>query len=1007
METKMETKWTEAIHKAPPPEPATLTERALAQAPRSARRGLHPAAYGSLALAATLPVAFLLLPKPSTPPEPEPPVALRFAKQSLSLEKRPSEEVRSVLQPKVALSYQTSLSKQNTARGLSLSVTPNKEKATLPRSRPLTESKTTTYEFQERKVLEESAQANEELLLRLARSGVALRGLSISSLSSSSRARGTQVGLAVSERLAEIEGTLLTSLPNAPTYENPKLKTTLLRQFDGSVEGLLVLANNTKERGALPKVYLVYVAAFDAKGTLVSTAQTELPGAGGTATVRFGLAPTAQHYQLALFAKPNPPQDELIVAGYLVRHFEGKVPPPLTGTYGGSTFNLVTPYEPQFYQSNYYKTVSANLTVSVASMSDAAGYTVHGALFDEKGALLSTDQAPLKPLTLTTGTPLQAQHSQTIGLGFGVTSQNATRYQLAVTAPKPTPAHVRLGEYRVAQAVPENLTRGLSVALTPEPLQLQIPQTQHSLGLEPQTARGGIALGRNTFNLNLNLSSLSTLSEIPSEAPDASMIVASVKTEEDGSLLLLPPPCPHSMEEIFKNPKLRDYTQIKLAPSVVAALKAKGITEFVGKSVQASGKSESTLYLSRPAFEVTTVTVDKAEDLSVTQPPMASFMVALVNPEEDGSLVLIPKTRVHSATEARPTQEILKNPELRDYTQIKLTPSVVAALKAKGITEFVGKSIQASGKSESSLYLAYPAFKVTTITVEKIEDFQIGLPLVLKLIEPPQPPRLSTRPRLTLGGESPETKVEIIRQLQGQDLLRQLREAKDGQGRYELLVSPEFNEILLAAAQRGEEATVIELVQWSWFGGPDEAAKGGNGVTWAAYCPTVEPVKALLERGVLAGVADASGNTGLHRTYRGEIAELLLKHKAPTETKNADGETPLIAQARQADRWLGRLGVVQTLLSAGAKPNATDNQGRTPLMWAAKSGLPDFVEALLKKGANPKRKDKGGKTARDYIAAWQWGNAPGFLTVEGAAQLQRDSEADRARVEQLLGGSTP
>ena len=54
-----------------------------------------------------------------------------------------------------------------------------------------------------------------------------------------------------------------------------------------------------------------------------------------------------------------------------------------------------------------------------------------------------------------------------------------------------------------------------------------------------------------------------------------------------------------------------------------------------------------------------------------------------------------------------------------------------------------------------------------------------------------------------------------------------------------------------------------------------------------------------------AQIADTSGNTGLHRTYRPEIAELLLKHKAPTETKNTDGETPLIAQARQADRWLG------------------------------------------------------------------------------------------------------
>ena len=341
--------------------------------------------------------------------------------------------------------------------------------------------------------------------------------------------------------------------------------------------------------------------------------------------------------------------------------------------------------------------------------------------------------------------------------------------------------------------------------------------------------------------------------------------------------------------------------------------------------------------------------------------PNASFTVASVKIEADGALALMPAPSQH------PMDEVLKNPSLRDYIQIKLAPMVAAALKAKGITEFVGKSVTATGKSESHLYLAFPAFAVTTVTVEKVEDVQMEVQTPL--------------------------------------YLQRLREARDNQARYTLLVSLEFNETLLAAAKRADEATVIELVQWSWFGGPQEASKGGNGVTWAAYCPTAEPVKQLLERGVPAGVPDASGNTGLHRTYRLEIAELLLKYKAPLEAKNNDGETPLLAQARQADRWLGRPGVVHALLDARANPNATDNAGRTPLMWAAESGLPDLVAALLKKGADPKRKDKDGKTAYDYVAAWPWGMAPGLLTVEGAEQLKRDAEADRVRVEKLLGGN--
>jgi Ankyrin repeats (many copies) len=530
--------------------------------------------------------------------------------------------------------------------------------------------------------------------------------------------------------------------------------------------------------------------------------------------------------------------------------------------------------------------------------------------------------------------------------------------------------------FEVARAVREGTPgTSLQAGLTPRvaivlpgdpPDKLLHPLQESAKALQAQ--RGGIAFqlslqgpvgvpshGPSTLSARFGLDRL----------PTTHLVVASVTAEPDGSLVLLPPPCPSPMEEILKNPKLRDYTQVKLTPAVVAALKAKGITDFVGKSVLASGKSETSLYLSRPAFEVTTVTVEKTEDIAITPSAPTRFLVATATPEANGALVL----------RAQPSQyaleEVRKNPKLRDYTQVKLTPSVVATLKARGFTEFVGMAIEATGKSETSIYLAFPAFEGTTVTVERPEDILIGIP---------------------------------FQQGQAQDVLRRLREAKDGQGRYPLLISPEFNEALFAAAERGDEATVIELVQWSWFGGPQEATKGGNGVTWAAYCPTAEPVKALLERGVPAGVPDASGNTGLHRTYRGEIAELLLKHKAPTEIKNTDGETPLVAQARQADRWLGRLGVVQALLAAGANPNATDNQGRTPLMWAAKSGLPDFVEALLKKGADTKYKDKAGKTARDYTAAWQWGTAPGLLTVEGAAQLQRDAEADRARVEQLLGG---
>jgi hypothetical protein len=54
-------------------------------------------------------------------------------------------------------------------------------------------------------------------------------------------------------------------------------------------------------------------------------------------------------------------------------------------------------------------------------------------------------------------------------------------------------------------------------------------------------------------------------------------------------------------------------------------------------------------------------------------------------------------------------------------------------------------------------------------------------------------------------------------------------------------------------------------------------------------------------------------------------------------------------------------------LNDGAKPNATDDEGKTPLHLAAEGGHVECIEVLLKRGADWRLKDKGGKTARDYV----------------------------------------
>jgi ankyrin repeat protein len=63
---------------------------------------------------------------------------------------------------------------------------------------------------------------------------------------------------------------------------------------------------------------------------------------------------------------------------------------------------------------------------------------------------------------------------------------------------------------------------------------------------------------------------------------------------------------------------------------------------------------------------------------------------------------------------------------------------------------------------------------------------------------------------------------------------------------------------------------------------------------------------------------------------------------------------------------IGDLIKVQTLLENGANPNTKDNNGWTPLHWAAFKDYVDVVRVLLERGADPWIADNGGHIPLDY-----------------------------------------
>jgi len=93
-----------------------------------------------------------------------------------------------------------------------------------------------------------------------------------------------------------------------------------------------------------------------------------------------------------------------------------------------------------------------------------------------------------------------------------------------------------------------------------------------------------------------------------------------------------------------------------------------------------------------------------------------------------------------------------------------------------------------------------------------------------------------------------------------------------------------------------------------------------------------------------------------------EVAEVLIAHGADVNAKNDDGLTPLLYAA-----GYGRLEVVEALLAHGAAVNAKDDKGLTPLHYAAEHGRLEVVDALLAHGAAVNAKDDKGLTPLKYV----------------------------------------
>ena len=188
----------------------------------------------------------------------------------------------------------------------------------------------------------------------------------------------------------------------------------------------------------------------------------------------------------------------------------------------------------------------------------------------------------------------------------------------------------------------------------------------------------------------------------------------------------------------------------------------------------------------------------------------------------------------------------------------------------------------------------------------------------------------------------------------------------------------------------------------------------------------LEKVKALLKDNPdLVFSKDTNGWTPLHMAaYEGhkDVAELLLANKAEVNAKDNSGVTPLHlaagnrpqgrggipagqqsrgqrqGQHRQDAFALGGVGghksVAELLLANKAEVNAKDDNGKTPLHWAASAGSKDVAELLLANKAEVNAKENHGRTPLHLAAAEGHKDMAELLLANKAEVNAKDNHGD-------------
>ncbi|GMI97636.1 TIP GROWTH DEFECTIVE 1 [Hibiscus trionum] len=174
------------------------------------------------------------------------------------------------------------------------------------------------------------------------------------------------------------------------------------------------------------------------------------------------------------------------------------------------------------------------------------------------------------------------------------------------------------------------------------------------------------------------------------------------------------------------------------------------------------------------------------------------------------------------------------------------------------------------------------------------------------------------------------------------------------------------NDVYTAAAY-GDLEKLHRLVEYEGCSLSQPDGLGYYAIQWAALNNRTAAAQYIIEHGGDVHAVDRNGQTALHwSAVRGaiQVAEVLLQEGARVDVADIYGYQIIHVAAQY-----GQTSFIYHVVSKwNADPDTLDNDGRSPLHWAAYKGFTDSIRLLLFLDAHRGRQDKEGCTPLHWAA---------------------------------------